>query len=449
MGERGCWSHLPSPAPWARLSASCWITRTRAQELREAGQRRVSERYGHASMVHQTLAVYADVLGRPVATAGRGAGRCARARPADRDDIDQILDLLTEYELPRAYFEPLYLDDPTYRPKQSWVVEQNDQLLAHLRVFDRTLLIQGVATGVAGIGNVITARASRGKGYAGRLLTTLLEVLPSQGYVYSLLGTAVPGLYARYGWVPVEQHVVRATLAEVPTWRGRLAPFQPDDLAEVMRLYATSNARRTGPTVRSADYWRGQLAWLRQDRDDFLVARTLDGELAGYVRCHARLGELTEILELGLTADDIRLGRHLLGQLGRRAEPLLEAHLPPSLVGIFHPEERVLLLEHGLMARVLQVESLVRTFRPVCEQRLRASGLGGAHLRLRLSAGDLDLHLGDSTPLVVSLHEAQLTHLLFHGRDASILPPVPERDEDVLLALFPAQDFVMWPADNF
>src|SRR5947208_9691299 len=33
------------------------------------------------------------------------------------------------------------------------------------------------------------------------------------------------------------------------------------------------SAARTGPTIRSPDYWRGQLAWLRTSPRDFLVAR--------------------------------------------------------------------------------------------------------------------------------------------------------------------------------
>lgn len=57
-----------------------------------------------------------------------------RGRPGD---VEAILNLLTEYGLPRSYFEPFYLNDSSYRPEHSWVVEQRGRLLSHLRVYDR------------------------------------------------------------------------------------------------------------------------------------------------------------------------------------------------------------------------------------------------------------------------------------------------------------------------
>jgi hypothetical protein len=89
-----------------------------------------------------------------------------RGRP---EDLEPMLGLLAHYERPRSYFEPFYLKDPTYRPEHSWVVEQGGRLLAHLRVFDREIRIDGAKLRVAAIGNVITAPDQRGRGHAGRL----------------------------------------------------------------------------------------------------------------------------------------------------------------------------------------------------------------------------------------------------------------------------------------
>ncbi|MBV9356733.1 MAG: GNAT family N-acetyltransferase [Chloroflexi bacterium] len=370
-------------------------------------------------------------------------------RQADWNDLDAILDLLAEYDVPRGFFEPRYVRDPTYQPYQSWVIEEARVLVAHLRVFDRAIRVHGTVLRVAGIGNVITARASRGRGYASLLLRTVLETLPGEGYLYSLLGAARPDLYRRYGWVPIEEQVVDVTLRTSASWPGRIDMFQDADLPEVMALYTASNAGRTGPTVRTLDYWRGQLGWLHEDRDGFLVARTPTGGLAGYVRSRRRPGEPTEILELGASADHPEPARPLLGRLAQRLGARLEARVPGSLFAIFRPEEPALRIDTGLMGRVLDVDALVGALRPLWEARLLAVGLAGAELALQTSAGERRVQVGAAGLPVVRVSEAQLAHLLFHGADASAgwLPPGAEAE--LLRALFPPQDFVMWPADDF
>src|SRR5437588_10957111 len=128
------------------------------------------------------------------------------------EDIESILDLLTEYGLPRSYFEPFYLNDASYRPEHSWVVERNGRLLSHLRIYDRWIRVGRAKLHIAGVGNVITARGARGRGYSGQIMRAMLPVLNQERYAYSLLWTHIPHLYGRYGWVPIEQELVRAVL---------------------------------------------------------------------------------------------------------------------------------------------------------------------------------------------------------------------------------------------
>src|SRR5947209_18552870 len=134
-------------------------------------------------------------------------------RRGTAEDIEPILNLLTEYGLPRSYFEPFYLNDSSYRPEHSWVAEQHGRLVSHLRIYDRWMRIGRAKLHIAGVGNVITAQDARGHGYSGRLIRAMLPVLSQEGYVYSLLWTHLPGLYGRYGWLPVEQDLVRAVLS--------------------------------------------------------------------------------------------------------------------------------------------------------------------------------------------------------------------------------------------
>jgi ribosomal protein S18 acetylase RimI-like enzyme len=108
-----------------------------------------------------------------------------------------------------------------------------------------------------------------------------------------------------------------------PTDTRSVTAFSYDDLPDVMSLYGETNAGRSGTTVRSPEYWRSQLEWLQEDRDGFLISRTDDGALAGYLRSRAAPAGV-EILELGVGAGDVETGRALLSSAavrsgGRRA----------------------------------------------------------------------------------------------------------------------------------
>src|SRR5205807_9469652 len=108
-------------------------------------------------------------------------------RRGTAEDVEPILDLLTEYGLPRSYFEPFYLNDSSYRPEQSWVVEQHGRLLSHLRIYDRWIRIGRAKMRIAGIGNVITARHARGQGYSVQIMPAMLPALELEGFAYSLV----------------------------------------------------------------------------------------------------------------------------------------------------------------------------------------------------------------------------------------------------------------------
>lgn len=203
---------------------------------------------------------------------GDGSETIRRARP---DDIEPILTLLTEYELPRSSFEPFYMHDTSYRPEHSWVVEQQGRLLSHIRIYDRWIRVGQAKLHIAGIGNVITARDARGHGYVGRIMATILPVLQQEGYALSLLWTHLTGLYGRSGWVPIEQEVVRAVLHPTLSGSVRIGPAQQQELPALMHLYDVANAQRTGTTGRSPEYWQELPLWLQEKANDSsLLTRT-------------------------------------------------------------------------------------------------------------------------------------------------------------------------------
>src|SRR2546423_1602667 len=304
------------------------------------------------------------------------------------EDIEPILDLLTEYGLPRSYFEPFFLNDTSYRPEQSWVVEQNGRLLSHLRIYDRWIRVGRTKLHIAGVGNLISALDTRGRGYSGKIIEDMLPVLQQEGYSYSLLWTHLPNLYGRYGWVPIEQELLRAVLPPSVLNAVRIAPFEDDDLPAIMGIYETANAERTGTTIRTLEYWLEQPAWLHETRDNFLVAHeNAKDVVVGYVR-----GQITqnavEILELGMAEDRFDIGRTLLAAISMHHGEQLQGRLPPSLRTAFLPGEFGIIPEQaGLMGRVINLAGLLYMLEPVWRDRVREAGTIEGALWLATSSG--------------------------------------------------------------
>lgn len=380
-------------------------------------------------------------------------------RRATHEDVERILDLLTEYGLPRSYFEPFYLNDTTYRPEHSWVVERNGRLISHVRVYDRWMRIGRAKLRIAGIGNVITAPDSRKQGYAARLLRTILPELQKEGFAYSLLWTDRPNVYSRNGWAPIEQEQVRAVLAPSILGSVSIAPFQHDDLSAIMRLYEVANAERTGTTIRTLAYWQEQPTWLHEDADSFLVAKDIGEEVpVGYVRSRATQNAV-EILDLAFEGGGFDVGRALLAATSMQRDGQLRCQFPPSLRAMFQPSEFEVVPGSMLMGRTINLSELLRTLEPLWRDRVQESGSKGGFVRLatstghaeiRVSNGNVEIELTSGEGAMLALSEGEFAHLLFHGFDAAANNRIGNRLNAALLpALFPEQDFVIWQADVF
>jgi hypothetical protein len=204
------------------------------------------------------------------------------------------------------------------------------------------------------------------------------------------------------------------------------------DLPDVMRLYEKTNQVRSGPTVRSVQYWRAQPSWTREDPDGFLVTRGPGGSLTGYIRSRGGPSGV-EVIELGVTPGELTCGRALVESVATRHSGEIDAQLPPSLYEVFPRPARQTRQVAGLMGRVLDLEGLLTALEPVLMQRAPAAG-----------------RVESALSLATDLTERDRGHLLFHGYDELAAQRLDSRhDADVLKALFPAQDFVIWPSDAF
>ena len=112
---------------------------------------------------------------------------------------------------------------------------------------------------------------------------------------------------------------------------------------------------------------------MQEDRDGFLISRTDDGALAGYVRSRAAPAGV-EILELGVGAGDVETGRALLSAAAVRSGGRLQAFLPPSLRTLLRAHEGEVTSEFGLMGRILDLPALAAALEPTWLRRMRKSG---------------------------------------------------------------------------
>lgn len=365
-----------------------------------------------------------------------------RVRQATEADVPAILDLLTHFDRPREFLRPRYEQDPTYQPRQSFVWEEDGRLLAHVRVYERTLRLPDATLAMAGIGNVVTHREHRRRGYNRRVLDSALADAAHRGFAYSLLWTNSPFVYERHGYGSAPEQVV-AGVAAAPGGSPSNArpvlvrPFEITDLPSVARLYEQVHGERPGTVVRDQPYWRANLAFRREEPGDFLLALDED-TLVGYIRTR-RDGTDLEVTEL--TSASTAAARHLLTVAAAPVSGRVTGRLPESAIALLDAAPHV--EESGrLMGRPLRLDNLataLRDSRPDTRPGLTVHPAGGHDVLLRTPTGP-------TAPIGPGL----LTSLLLWGAADRLEPQLtPRPDAALLRSLFPPQDGVLWQADSF
>jgi N-acetylglutamate synthase-like GNAT family acetyltransferase len=395
-------------------------------------------------------------------------------RPARPEEVPEILDLLSHYEVATGYFEPWYLEDPEYRSENSWIVREHGNLVGHLRVFPRRLRLAGGADiPVAGIGNVITHPDHRGRGHAATLLQVSLAEAKRKGYAFSLLWTHVPQVYERHGFGPSAQLVLEldpstSTSSDSLSRQGgqeryQLAPFGEQDLPDVSALYDVANQGRAATTVRTTAYWRGLLARTPPDTL-WLLARTPRGSLAGHLRAIVGPGGDVIIEELSCLPQHGDAARFLLAAAAGSRSKRARLVAPPSYEALFRDQVLGKGRAAGLMGRPLHLGAFAEALGLLLSDQLAGAGLDAFRVRLLeadpagsdilVSPDGAHLVPTDTSPPAASLDAGQLTSLLFGGerekeRDTSVDAPAKRPTTATAEWLFPADDPVLWPADAF
>jgi GNAT superfamily N-acetyltransferase len=197
---------------------------------------------------------------------------------------DVVLDLLYQWLGDRELFARYFQHDPTFRDDLCFVAVDNGQIVSTLQVFRKRVRLHGAIAEVAGVGNVFTAAAYRERGISSALINTALAAMERHRFDLSLLFAVRLGFYGRLGWSSHVRYLVfiepSAVSDEGPF---QIEPFVSSDLDAVATIYDQYSGGLDGSTVRDRDYWRGQLQYAGNPREDFLVARA-GGEIVAYAR---------------------------------------------------------------------------------------------------------------------------------------------------------------------
>ena len=105
--------------------------------------------------------------------------------------------------------ELAYLDHQRFfreLPPHRWIIFGDDEVLAHVAVYEKILGTDGGFLPVIGIAEVCVAPAHRGRGYVRALLSEIHNWARAQGFNWSMLFGA-RGIYASSDYAPIDNLV--------------------------------------------------------------------------------------------------------------------------------------------------------------------------------------------------------------------------------------------------
>ncbi len=389
-------------------------------------------------------------------------------RPLEnRQELAACYDLWNEvFPNGRAFFQRRLDLDADYDLETTWVAIANGKIVSAAQVFAYDTWIADVQVKNAGIGNVATLKAYRGRGFARQILRQVGKWMTANQYDLSLLFTGSFSFYEQIGWErhlesvwtigrePLTQHLLAvAPLAEI-------RPFADADLASVAALYDQFNLQRTGARVRSEAYWKGLAQW---SYDESMVVEE-QGKIAVYARFSRYPSDVLEIKELvydiGHGQAAVSLVRSLLHAFPDVAEVRTRMPQEHALSAVFAQAGGERQAYDPMMWKVVDSASLLAKLRPILARR--AAGLSlDRPMRVLWQVGDRDLLL-TVAPAGVEAREAtgaiayemrvktsisEFVHLWLWGAATIGNPQLSENG--LLRALFPEQPGILWSSDFF
>ena len=365
------------------------------------------------------------------------------------------------------------------------------QCVSRLWIVPRTLRVGKAEVRMDGIGGVGTEESHRLRGYSRRVLEAAVRRMAEGDAALSML-YGIRDYYTRFGYATAgPEHRLRLTHAVEPRplpdgWSAR--PYEPGDLPTLSALYDAAIADAVGAAVRSP----GEGVWARlrdaepEARPDACrVVCDASGAVRGYAWRGAGFWPIEEeqpgrpdTLLLGeVIADSVESGRALIAvchawaaeEAAKRERPVgaVETPTPPNTLLCQAAALGDAMVIRGFarcggsMARVLNVERLLRALLPELDRRARKAGVRweGA-LRIETEIGSAGLLWerdslrcsAEGASLRARMPQATLARLALGAYPPALLLSEIEAEpatRAALAALFPERHPHMYVPDRY
>jgi predicted acetyltransferase len=173
--------------------------------------------------------------------------------------------------------------DPRLDPEQVHVVEEDGEVRATATARPLEVFVDGRPVPMGGVAEVATHAAYRRRGYAGKLMRTLLRDLRERGTHLSMLWPFSHAFYRVYGWELAGESISYAfkpTDLATSAEQRYVRAANGDDLPALMELHEEQAAQYQLCVRRSEAVWRREKE--RKDRPEVAVYER-DGSIEGYL----------------------------------------------------------------------------------------------------------------------------------------------------------------------
>ncbi|MHB8383455.1 MAG: GNAT family N-acetyltransferase [Candidatus Binataceae bacterium] len=258
-------------------------------------------------------------------------------RAALASERDEVLDLLSLWYGDRAFFERYNRNDPKFRDTLCLVARDGGALVSTVQIFDRTVILDGAAVPMGGIGSVFTREDYRHKRVASELMRLAVRTLEHEGFELSLLFAERITFYNQFGWREVGRKF--GVLADAARLRTS-AEIEVDvfefarDLTEVAAIHRAYTGRFNVAVARDESEWRANYSFAGnqpmhpgEGSEEYFVLARGGGKILAYARA-IRLYGLTMVMEYGYLPGDSESESALFALLRHLAETA--QGLPPS-----------------------------------------------------------------------------------------------------------------------
>ncbi|RLF06136.1 MAG: hypothetical protein DRK00_02480 [Thermoprotei archaeon] len=414
-------------------------------------------------------------------------------RAGDEERIPSLLrrcfDTFNRYGLDREKWLEYARLNEGFKLEGAYVLEVKGTLVSHVQVVEKTLRTAAGVLLTAGIANVSTDPQYRGRGYATKLLRSVIEEYKGIKFPLTALFTGFASgpqrIYRRLGYVDVcLEETLTAPLSDAERAALKVSGIEvreaeDRDLPALMQLYEEAGRHFTGWPRRPENDWREKIFartayhsffYVPREEGNLVVAEE-GGEVLGYAITirSPQEPEFMWLLELIYRQDRPDALQSLYTYAVERAARLglkaVRASIPlenayKRVFREFRPQA-----SGGVyMAEVLDLEALVR-------EALRAVDIRASNLvtrtrveiryrdkavKLRLGGGEAALHDGD-VEAIIDVNPEVFNRLLFGFSNVEELLLSSHVKSDVSLrqvaealnTLFSPRPLHIWPIDHW